>query len=182
MSYLGGLETFLGYYVILYNYRKGPNASVTFICLALAMVGMGSICGFYSCIKCVTYNFPKSRGFAGSIPVSCYALSSLVFSTLFKYTVKDDIEKVFEIFMLSCSVMILIGGYMIFMRDYELLNKQSDDSLGQTQKSTFDKSTVPASVSTMNITKPVAIKNKSKRNESFSNKLQGSLAFWEQEE
>lgn len=178
MSYLGGLETFLGYYVILYNYRKGPNASVTFICLALAMVGMGSICGFYSCIKCVTYNFPKSRGFAGSIPVSCYALSSLVFSTLFKYTVKDDIEKVFEIFMLSCSVMILIGGYMIFMRDYELLNKQSDDSLGQIQKSTFDKSTVPASVSTMNITKPVAIKNKSKRNESFSNKLQGSLAFW----
>lgn len=178
MSYLGGLETFMGYYIILHNYRKGPNASITFICLALTMVGMGSICGFYSCIKCVTYNFPKSRGFAGSIPVSCYALSSLVFSTLFKYTVKDDIEKVFQIFMLSCSIMILIGGYVIFMRDYEMLNRQSKDSVGHTQANKYDKPAVPASMSTKNITKPVAIKNKSKRNESFSNKLQGSLAFW----
>lgn len=178
MSYLGGLETFLGYYLILFNYKKGPDGSTTFICLALTMIGMGSICGFYSCIKCVTYNFPKSRGFAGSIPVSCYALSSLVFSTLFKCTVKDDIEKVFQIFMTSCSLMILIGGYMIFMRDYELLNMQSDDSLGNTQINKFDKPSVPASVSNINVTKPVAIKNKSKRNESFSNKLQGSLAFW----
>lgn len=178
MSYLGGIETFLGYFIILSNYKKRANASVTLICLALAMVGMGSICGFYSCIKCVTYNFPNSRGFAGSIPVSCYALSSLVFSTFFKYTVKNDIEKVFQIFMIACSVMICIGGSMIFMRDYESLSTKSEDIVTKSQKITEDNSLNSVLTSDNNITKPMAIKNTSKRNESFSNKLQGSLAFW----
>ncbi|XBW35092.1 hypothetical protein QEN19_000654 [Hanseniaspora menglaensis] len=179
MSYFGGFETFLGYLILLKNYQLKSDCSIFFICVSLTMIGMGSISGFYSCVKCVTYNFPNSRGLAGSIPVSCYALSSLLFSTFFKYFVKNDIELVFKIFMLTCSLMICIGGFLIFLRDYERLEEKDNANIDDNDSNglPFSNNLSSSSTSTISVTKPMSI-NKKTRNQSFTKELQGSLKFW----
>lgn len=179
MSYFGGLETFLGYFLLLRNYKLKSECSILSICAALIMIGMGSICGFYSCVKCVTYNFPHSRGLAGSIPVSSYALSSLLFSTFFKVYVKSNIEMVFKIFMFSCSLMICVGGYLIFLRDYEKLEHEDNNSVEVSSSLKADDMNLQSRETDLvaSITKPISIKKKA-RNQSFTKDLQGSLKFW----
>ncbi|OBA26821.1 MFS general substrate transporter [Hanseniaspora valbyensis NRRL Y-1626] len=179
MSYFGGVETFIGYFILLKNYRLKQDCNVFSICIALVMIGMGSISGFYSCVKCVTYNFPNSRGLAGSIPVSCYALSSLVFSTFFKFYVKNNIELVFETFMIACSIMICFGGYLIFMKDYDKIENKPIYNNKNSSNSSSDILNDLNSIEhqTSSVTKPIAIKKQS-RTQSFTKELQGSLKFW----
>lgn len=178
MSYFGAVETFLGYFILLKNYQLKGDCNVLLICLALTMIGMGSICGFYSCVKCVTFNFPKSRGLAGSIPVSCYALSSLVFSTFFKIYVKNNIEAVFKIFMFSCTLMISLGGFLIFMREHD--GKENGETIlveNNSESSSIVLEDDSTRIQKSTVTEPMAIK-KSSRNYSFTKELQGSLKFW----
>ncbi len=60
-----------------------------FICVAMVLVGFGSIISYFATIKAAQANFPKHRGSAGAIPVSGYGLSATIFSVIAAHYFKN---------------------------------------------------------------------------------------------
>lgn len=109
---IGALCTFVAYGTLRYCYVH-ELGSIWLVSLALVLVGFGSVSGFYAAVKCCTTNFPRHRGTAGAFPVSLYALSGLVYSSLCAWLFKDHIDAVFTFLMYTCSAMILVGCFTL---------------------------------------------------------------------
>ncbi|SCV04350.1 LANO_0G09670g1_1 [Lachancea nothofagi CBS 11611] len=109
---IGALCTFLAYWILKSCYAR-QISNIWFVSLAMILVGFGSVSGFYSAVKCCTTNFPRHRGTAGAFPVSLYALSGLVFSSLCASLFQDRMEAVFTFLMYACSAMILTGCFTL---------------------------------------------------------------------
>lgn len=107
--FIGAVCTFFAYSVLGYCYVH-ESSNIWLLCLGLALVGFGSVSGFYAAVKCCTTNFPHHRGTAGAFPVAMYALSGMLFSYFCAKNYGEDIEKVFRFLAIVCSSMILIGS------------------------------------------------------------------------
>ncbi|QLQ78041.1 hypothetical protein HG537_0A02880 [Torulaspora globosa] len=106
--FIGSIATFAAYSILHYCYIH-ELSNLGLICLGLALVGFGSVSGFYAAVKCCTTNFPHHRGTAGAFPVALYALSGMLLSFFFTKVFGDDIDKVFKFLTFVCSGMIFIG-------------------------------------------------------------------------
>ncbi|QLL30475.1 hypothetical protein HG536_0A02920 [Torulaspora globosa] len=106
--FIGTIATFTAYSILDYCYIH-ELSSLALICLGLALVGFGSVSGFYAAVKCCTTNFPHHRGTAGAFPVALYALSGMLLSFFCTKMFGDDIDKVFKFLTFVCSGMIFVG-------------------------------------------------------------------------
>lgn len=106
--FIGAVCTFLAYSILDYCYTH-ESSNLWLLCFGLALVGYGSVSGFYAAVKCCTTNFPHHRGTAGAFPVALYALAGMVFSYFCAKYYGDDIDKVFKFLAVVCSSMIFVG-------------------------------------------------------------------------
>lgn len=110
--FIGTIATFTAYSILDYCYVH-ELSNLGLICLGLALVGFGSVSGFYAAVKCCTTNFPHHRGTAGAFPVALYALSGMLLSSFCTKVFGDDIDKVFKFLTFVCSGMIFIGCFTL---------------------------------------------------------------------
>lgn len=105
---IGAIATFAAYSILGYCYVH-ESSNLTPICFGLALVGFGSVSGFYAAVKCCTTNFPHHRGTAGAFPVALYALAGMLFSFICTKLFGDEMDKVFKFLTYVCSSMLFIG-------------------------------------------------------------------------
>lgn len=109
---IGAISTFCAYSILDYCYAN-ESSNLWLLCLGLALVGFGSVSGFYAAVKCCTTNFPHHRGTAGAFPVALYALAGMLFSYICAKYFGEDIDKVFKFLAVVCSSMIFAGCLML---------------------------------------------------------------------
>lgn len=110
--FVGSVTTFLAYALLAISYKKSIS-NVYVISLALVLVGFGSISGLFAAVKVCTTNFPKHRGTATAFPISLYALSGMMFSTMCAKFFGDNMLNVFKFLLVACSLMILVGSFTL---------------------------------------------------------------------
>lgn len=201
--FIGTVTTFAGYYILYLSYLH-KYSYIYLLSLALVFVGLGSMSGFYSAIKCCTTNFPNHRGTAAAIPVAIYALAGVLYSTFCKWYFGENILGVFKFFMIVCSSLVFIGCLTLKVcdpkNDTEKLVSQQQQQIaaisGSRKNSTlhttdengrlsydslvrgssFDNNT--NEVNAPHISKPMSIKPKRTESAVWSKELVGSLAYW----
>nr|QFR37049.1 MFS transporter [Cyberlindnera americana] len=77
----GGIICFIAFHSLHWAYTTGSKNVLVYM-FSLGLSGFASVLSFYSTVKCATANFPHHRGSAGALPVSGYALASLLYSTI----------------------------------------------------------------------------------------------------
>ncbi|CAN6662856.1 hypothetical protein TRVA0_034S01200 [Trichomonascus vanleenenianus] len=132
---VGGLSTFVGYYVVRYLY-KIELGSVPILAGALLLVGLGSSFAFSAAVKCAAVNFPKSRGFATSVPMAAFGLSAFVISATASIFVPGDTYGFLT--LLTFLPMTLFAVGLKFIRnipDYEAVPQQEAIEMNQLRTS-----------------------------------------------
>ena len=78
---VGSICIFLGYFFLnLIWVHRIQN--LVFICLAMVLVGFGSVTSFFAGIKTAQANFSNHRGTAGALPIGAYGLAATPFSII----------------------------------------------------------------------------------------------------
>ncbi|KAM3161862.1 Nodulin-like domain-containing protein [Lachancea thermotolerans] len=155
---IGAVCTFLAYWILRFCYVH-EIASIMLVSLALALVGFGSVSGFYASVKCCTTNFPRHRGTAGAFPVSLYALAGLVYSSLCAWLFGDRMDAVFTVLMYMCSAMILTGCFTLrIMVGHTRPKKRRQSSVIDTSSSSNVR--VNQESSSEQLAQPIFIQNK----------------------
>lgn len=165
-DFLGGLFTFTAY-TLLHGFYAKQSQNVALLMFALMCLGFGSILSFYSTVKCATANFPHHRGTAGALPVSAYALASLLYSTIAVTFFKNDTEGLLRFFSIFCPILCLSGSF--FLKIYKKEKKQTQ-LIGNNQESAIDERPIMKTVgSTTSLMEAFHERRRS---------LRGSLSFW----
>lgn len=77
----GSVFITLGYFGV-YKIYQAALSSLPLICIFMCIMGFGSITSYFATLKAAQANFPKHRGSAGAVPVSCYGLSATLLSII----------------------------------------------------------------------------------------------------
>ena len=109
---IGAITTCLAYGILHFCYNNSIS-NVFLVSLALVFAGFGSISGFFAGVKVCTTNFPKHRGTATAFPISMYALSGMIFSTLCAKLYGDNMLGVFRFLQITCTIMIFMGTFTL---------------------------------------------------------------------
>jgi len=127
---IGGIMTFIAYGILHICHEKALS-NPYIICFALVLVGFGSISGFFAGVKVCTANFPRNRGTATACPISLYALSGMIFSTICAKRFGDDMLGVFRFLQITCTVMILVGTFTLKIVAVSLEDEEPKDNLNE---------------------------------------------------
>ncbi|CAH2353823.1 uncharacterized membrane protein [[Candida] railenensis] len=77
----GSVFITVGYFGV-YRIYQAALSSLPLICIFMCIMGFGSITSYFATLKAAQANFPKHRGSAGAVPVSCYGLSATLLSII----------------------------------------------------------------------------------------------------
>lgn len=104
----------IGYKWLYCLYGQGSNSSMIQLLSAMFIIGIGSVSGYFSSIKAVTVNFPNYKSSAQSVTIASFAISSLIYLTIFSKIFKGDVSKFLYFLHVSCGLMLILG--FIFVR------------------------------------------------------------------
>ena len=139
---IGAITTCLAYGILHFCYNNSVS-NVFLVSLALVFAGFGSISGFFAGVKVCTTNFPKHRGTATAFPISMYALSGMIFSTLCAKLYGDNMLGVFRFLQITCTIMILIGTFTLkVVNDTSDENNSVNDRFNDTERGGHDFNTI----------------------------------------
>ena len=112
---IGSICIMMGYFGVheVYVHRW---ANMPFICVAMVLVGFGSIISYFATIKAAQANFPKHRGSAGAIPVSGYGLSATIFSVIAAHYFKNNTGGFLGFLALFCGSVTLLCSYFVQLK------------------------------------------------------------------
>lgn len=104
----------LGYRWVYMLYMM-PGAPYILIQLLVAMflVGLGSVSGYFSCLKAIVLEFPNFRSSAQSVTIASFAISSLLYLTISSKIFKGDTGQFLYFLHVSCGLMLFIGFLFI---------------------------------------------------------------------
>ncbi|CCH42274.1 putative membrane protein [Wickerhamomyces ciferrii] len=111
-DFIGSISTFFAY-SLLHTLYQTKSQNVTLFMISLICVGFGSIISFYSTVKVATANFPHHRGTAGSLPVSAYALASLIYSSVSVHFFKDNTSGLLKFLSIFCPAFCFLGSFFL---------------------------------------------------------------------
>ncbi|AOA64762.1 hypothetical protein PP7435_CHR4-0313 [Komagataella phaffii CBS 7435] len=114
--FIGAFLEFIGFGCLYYAYIYRID-SLLALSMAMVCTGMGSVLSFYSCLKSATANFPNHRGSAGSVPVSSYGLSALMYSTVAATFFADNTSGLLKFVSLFCGIVIGISSFFVILVD-----------------------------------------------------------------
>lgn len=126
----------LGYRWIYMLYTD-PTAPfiVAQLLLAMFFVGLGSVAGYFSCLKAVALEFPQFPSSAQSVTIASFAISSLLYSTVSSVAYHGDTGKFLYFLHVSCGLMLFVG--FLFIRvdghhEAEIRNREQQPLLEET--------------------------------------------------
>ncbi|ODQ65229.1 MFS general substrate transporter [Nadsonia fulvescens var. elongata DSM 6958] len=122
--FCGAILLFAGYSILAMAYLNVISV-IPLLCLAIWMVGFGSVLGSGASIKAASLNFPKSRGTATAFPTSAFGLSAFIFSTLGGLAFKGDTHGFLLLLGITTGALVLIGS--IFIKIYPQTPENSVD-------------------------------------------------------
>lgn len=104
----------LGYRWVYMLYMM-PGAPYILIQLLVAMflVGLGSVSGYFSCLKAIVLEFPNFRSSAQSVTIASFAISSLLYLTISSKLFNGDTGRFLYFLHVSCGLMLFIGFLFI---------------------------------------------------------------------
>lgn len=104
----------LGYRWVYMLYMM-PGAPYILIQLLVAMflVGLGSVSGYFSCLKAIVLEFPNFRSSAQSVTIASFAISSLLYLTISSKLFKGDTGQFLYFLHVSCGLMLFVGFLFI---------------------------------------------------------------------
>lgn len=170
--FVGSLCIFVGYFTMFkIYYHQYSNMFV--ICIAMALMGFGSITSYFATLKASQANFPKHKGAAGALPVSCFGFSATVFSIISASFFKDNTGGLLQFLAFFCGFVALLGSFFVHVyvadeedeRDHNLLEPNNDSQGHQHPFSEADASLIS------DIEPPP-------QSLSRSESLNGSFSFW----
>lgn len=109
---ISSITLFWGYHWLYLLYSAGPSASYTLFWIAMFLIGVGSVAGYFSAIKAVTLHFPNFKGSAQSVTIASFAISALLFSYI--SNVVNDTQFFLKLLSIVCGLSVFIG--FIFIR------------------------------------------------------------------
>lgn len=109
---ISSVTLFGGYRWLHLLYLDGPQANYFAFLIAMFLIGIGSVSGYFSAIKAVTLHFPNFKGSAQSITIASFAISALLFSYLSNYL--NDTGKFLKWLSLICGLGVFTG--FVFIR------------------------------------------------------------------
>lgn len=166
-DFIGAIFQFTAF-SLLHKIYITQSQNIPLLMLALVCVGFGSILSFYSTVKCATANFPHHRGSAGALPVSAYALASLLYSSIAVHFFKDDTAGLLKFFSIFCPTVCLSCSF--FLKIYKKEKKPSPTSSPNSESAIADeRTTVKTVASTASMLSMFHERRRS---------LRGSLSFW----
>jgi len=169
-DFLGAIFQFTAY-TLLHKIYITQSQNVPLLMFALACVGFGSILSFYSTVKCATANFPHHRGSAGALPVSAYALASLLYSTISVHFFKNDTAGLLRFFSIFCPLICFIGCF--FLRIYKKEKKSEVTTTNDESAISEDRTTTTTNLKQIASTTSLMNAFNERRRS-----LRGSLSFW----
>lgn len=99
------------------------------ICLAMMLVGFGSIISYFATIKAAQANFPKHRGSAGALPVSGYGLSATMFSVIAAHWFKNNTGGFLGFLAILCGSVNLLCSYFVQLKRQDPLHIDEESAL-----------------------------------------------------
>ncbi|EGW32439.1 permease [Spathaspora passalidarum NRRL Y-27907] len=121
----------VGYQWVYRQYQLGAGSSVLQLLLAMFLVGVGSVAGYFSAIKAVTVSFPTFKATAQSITIASFAISSLVYSVINTRVFHGDAERFLRFLANSCGLMIFIGFVFIRVEGHIDEAKQTSEAISE---------------------------------------------------
>ena len=170
--FVGSLCIFVGYFIMFKIYFH-QYSNLLVICVAMALMGFGSITSYFATLKASQANFPKHKGAAGALPVSCFGFSATVFSIVSATFFKDNTGGLLQFLAFFCGSVTLLGSFFVHVyladeedaHEHNLLESSSERQDSQPLFSETEASLVS------DIEPP---QHSLSRAESFS----GSFSFW----
>lgn len=121
----------IGYLWLYFQYTRGPQSSLIQLLMAMFLVGIGSVAGYFSSIKAVTISFPLYKGSAQSITIASFAISSLLFLYIATNTFHGDVGRFLRFLSFACGLLIFIG--FIFIRVDGHIDAEVEESVAEEQ-------------------------------------------------
>ncbi|WLF80485.1 hypothetical protein PVL30_004267 [Lodderomyces elongisporus] len=180
--FIGSICIFLGYFVLFKIYQH-QYAHLLVICVAMIFVGFGSITSYFATLKASQANFPKNKGVAGAIPVSCYGFAATVFSIISAAFFNDNAGELLEFLACFCGAVNFFGSFFVHVyhadeedgggdiEDQEIFNPSSSQS--QYSRDRHGSNYLPEDeISLLTEIEPPA------QSVSKAESLKGSFSFW----
>lgn len=104
----------LGYRWVYMLYME-PSAPAIMLQLLVAMfmVGLGSVSGYFSCLKAIALEFPNFRSSAQSVTIAAFAISSLVYLMVSSKVFNGDTGQFLYFLYVSSAIMLFVGFLFI---------------------------------------------------------------------
>ncbi|KAI5950054.1 hypothetical protein KGF57_004399 [Candida theae] len=172
--FIGSLCIFVGYFTVFkIYYHQYSNMFV--ICIAMALMGFGSITSYFATLKASQANFPKHKGVAGALPVSCFGFSATVFSIISASFFKDDTGGLLQFLAFFCGSVTLLGSFFVhvYVSDDEEDEREHHNRLESNNESGTNQALLSdAEASLISDIEPPP------QSLSRSESLNGSFSFW----
>ncbi|KAI5966095.1 hypothetical protein CANMA_003341 [Candida margitis] len=110
--FVGSLCILTGYFTMFKIYQH-QYSNLFVICIAMALMGFGSITSYFATLKASQANFPKHKGVAGALPVSCFGFSATVFSIISASFFKDNTGGLLQFLAFFCGSVTLLGSFFV---------------------------------------------------------------------
>lgn len=196
--FLGAIFLSLGYFG-LYRIFMTSFDNLLLICCSAALMGFGSITGYFAALKAAQANFPNHRGTAGVFPVSSYGLSATLFSVIAASSFPNNTGGLLKFLAIFCGLVTLVGSFFVTIyihdndHDHENIGVEENTSaieeestIGINQSSSLlqpenNSSNNYDSANTSSKSKPIKINNPNPHihdNTSNQSSLAGSFSFW----
>lgn len=120
---LGSLCIFLGYFALNRIYAA-QIGSLFLVCVAMALVGFGSVTSFFAGLKAVQANFPNHRGTAGALPVGAYGLAATLFSLVGAAFFSDDTAGLLAFLAYFCGSVAFVGSWFVRIFEPKVLGEE----------------------------------------------------------
>lgn len=109
---IGSFFITVGYYGVFQIYQDGLSL-LLLICVFMCLMGFGSITSYFASLKAAQANFPKHRGSAGAIPVSCYGLSATVMSFIAATFYNGNSGAFIGFLSIFCGSITFVGSWFV---------------------------------------------------------------------
>ncbi|CAD1809493.1 unnamed protein product [Candida parapsilosis] len=168
--FIGSICIFVGYFTMFKIYSHQYD-NMFVICIAMALMGFGSITSYFATLKASQANFPKHKGAAGALPVSCFGFSATVFSVISAWLFKDDTGGLLQFLAFFCGFIVLVGSFFVhvYIADEE---DEHGYNLPSHEGQDYQPSLSDGEVSLISDIEPPA------QSLSRSESLAGSFSFW----
>lgn len=127
---LGALCTMVSFKIIHWVFTH-QSQNLVLLLFAMTFVGFGSIMSSYACLKVAAANFPNHRGTCASMPVSAYALSAMVYSSIAVHFYDGDTAGFLRfVYTVPPVVCFAATGWIELLNRHPLGDEESADLLG----------------------------------------------------